>query len=148
METPRYYEFMNPILTALRERGGTLTNEEIVDAVVPIMRLPDEVLDRKQQGHNMGEVEYQIAWAESYLKKAGYLTQNTRGVWALTSEGKATDTINVRALLTDIRKEYVARRKEKGNLQTTLVDTEESRRLSQRSRRNLASIKQRRRLDY
>ena len=33
METPRYYECMNPILTALREGGGTLTNDEIVDAV-------------------------------------------------------------------------------------------------------------------
>jgi len=33
METPKYYEFMNPTLQALREKGGTLTNEEIVDAV-------------------------------------------------------------------------------------------------------------------
>ena len=45
---------MNPILTALREGGGTLTNAEIVDAVAKIMHFPDEVMNRKQQGHNMG----------------------------------------------------------------------------------------------
>ena len=51
METPRYYECMNPILTALREGGATLTNDEIVDAVANIMHLPDDVMNRKQQGH-------------------------------------------------------------------------------------------------
>jgi hypothetical protein len=54
---------MNPVLTALRERGGTLTNEEIVDAVAQIMYLPEDVMERKQQGHNMGKVEYRLAWA-------------------------------------------------------------------------------------
>jgi restriction system protein len=47
------------------------------------MRLPDEILERKQHGHNLSEVEYRIAWAKSYLKQAGYLTQSERGVWAL-----------------------------------------------------------------
>jgi restriction system protein len=113
MKTPKYYEFMNPTLQALREGGGTLTNEEIVDAVVNLMQLPEEILERKQQGHNLGEVEYRIAWAKSYLKKAGYLTQSERGVWALTSKGKETDSVDERAIVTDIRKEYNARRKEK-----------------------------------
>ena len=70
MKTPKYYEFMNPTLQALREGGGTLTNEEIVDAVVNLMQLPEEILERKQQGHNLGEVEYRIAWAKSYLKNS------------------------------------------------------------------------------
>jgi restriction system protein len=125
METPRYYECMNPILTALREGGGTLTNDEIVDAVANIMHLPDDVMNRKQQGHNMGEVAYRIAWAKSYLKKAGYLTQSSRGVWALTAEGKATDAVDVRAILTDVRKDYVTRRTEKELPPTVLGDSVE-----------------------
>lgn len=112
METPKYYEFMNPTLQALREGGGTLTNEEIVNAVVTLMRLPDDVLERKQHGYNLSEIEYRIAWAKSYLKQAGYLTQSERGVWALTSQGKDTLRINERAVVADIRKAYVARRKE------------------------------------
>ena len=86
---------MNPILTALRQGGSTLTNEEIVDAVATIMHLPDEVMNRKQQGHTVGEVAYRIAWAKSYLKKARDLTQSTRGVWALTTEGKAADALSM-----------------------------------------------------
>lgn len=113
METPKYYEFMNPTLQALREGGGTLTNEEIVNAVVTLMRLPDALLERTQHGHNLSEVEYRIAWAKSYLKQAGYLTQSERGVWALTSQGKDTPRMNERAIVTDIRKAYVARRKAK-----------------------------------
>jgi restriction system protein len=113
METPKYYEFMNPTLQALREGGGTLTNEEIVDAVVTLMRLPEEVLERQQHGHNLSEVEYRIAWAKSYLKQAGYLTQSERGVWALTPKGKDTPRINERAIVTANRKAYRTRRKEK-----------------------------------
>jgi restriction system protein len=73
----------------------------------------------------MGEVEYRVAWAKSYLKKAGYLTQSTRGVWALTSEGKSVDAVDVRAILTDVRKGYVTRRKEKEPPQTVLGDAVE-----------------------
>jgi restriction system protein len=124
METPKYYEFMNPTLQALREGGGTLTNEEIVDAVVTRMQLPDEVLERKQHGHNLSEVEYRIAWAKSYLKQAGYLTQSERGVWALTPKGKDTPRINERAIVTAIRKAYVARQKEKSPPPTQSVHEE------------------------
>src|SRR5919109_407579 len=113
METPKYYEFMNPILQALREGGGTLTNDEIVDAVVTRMQLPDDVLERQQHGHNLGEVEYRIAWVKSYLKQAGYLTQSERGEWALTPKGKDTHRVNERAIVTAIRRAYVARRKKK-----------------------------------
>ena len=103
---------MNPTLQSLRERGGTLTNEEIVDAVVIRMLLPNDVLGRQQHGHNLSEVEYRIAWAKSYLKQAGYLTQSTRGVWALTPKGKDTPRINERAIVTANRKAYRTRRKE------------------------------------
>jgi restriction system protein len=103
MDTPQYYEFMNPTLQALREGGGTLTNEEIVDAVARIMRLPDEVMERQQAGHpNIREFEYRIAWAKSYLKQAGYLTQSTRGVWVLTAEGKAIDAVHEPTSVKDV----------------------------------------------
>ena len=69
METPKYYQFMNPTLQALRLGGGSLTNEEIVNAVVNLMQLPDDVLNRQQHGHNLSEVEYRIAWAKSILRK-------------------------------------------------------------------------------
>jgi restriction system protein len=126
METPKYYEYMNPTLQALRAGGGTLTNEEIVNSVVHLMQLPDDVLDRQQHGHNLGEVEYRIAWAKSSLKKAGYLTQSARGVWALTPQGKETDSVDERAAVTEIRREYIAHRKERSILQSSQEPSGES----------------------
>lgn len=128
METPKYHEFMNPTLKAMRQGGGTLTNEEIVDAVAQLMNLPDEVMERQQTGHqNVGEVAYRIAWAKSYLKQAGYLTQSTRGVWALTPEGKATEVVDERSIVSEVKKAYQARRKAKQEAQQTVeqLDTEE-----------------------
>ena len=61
---------MNHTLQALRQGGGTLTNEEIVDAVAQLIHLPDEVMERRQAGyHHMRECEYRIAWAKLYLKR-------------------------------------------------------------------------------
>ena len=42
--------------------------------------------------HNNGpetEIGYRLAWARTYLKGMGLLTNSTRGVWALTDEGTA-----------------------------------------------------------
>ena len=120
MDTPKYYEFMNPTLQALREGGGTLTNEEIVDAVAQLMHLPDEVMERRQAGHHtMRECEYRIAWAKSYLKQAGYLTQSARGVWALTPDGKAIDAVDEHTIVVKVRRAYRARRKAQQAVQQT-----------------------------
>jgi restriction system protein len=33
------------------------------------------------------EIGYRLAWARTYLKGMGLLTNSSRGVWALTEEG-------------------------------------------------------------
>ena len=123
MDTPNFYEFMNPILQALRQGGDTLANDELVDAVFAIMELPDEVIERRQTGHpNTGEAEYRIAWAKTYLKKAGYLTQSSRAVWALTPEGKIANKINALSIVNDIRKEERERRRAKRNAEVEIEE--------------------------
>ena len=116
MKTPRFGELMNPILQALRAGGGTLTNAEIVDGVARVMQLPDEVLDRMHPpDNNISEVAYRIAWAKTYLKKAGYLTQSARGVWALTPKGKDSDRVDPKAVVDSEKRKYAARRKKKAS---------------------------------
>lgn len=42
--------------------------------------------------HNDGpetEIAYRLAWAGTYLKGMGLLTNSSRGVWALTDDGTA-----------------------------------------------------------
>ena len=38
---PRYTELMQPTLEALRQMGGSGTNDEIRDTVIKILSLPD-----------------------------------------------------------------------------------------------------------
>jgi len=94
MDTPKYYEFMNPILQALREGGGSLTQVEMVDAVELIMALPEAVMERRHARYSMvREFDYCLALAQAYLKKVGYLTRSARGVWVLTPKGYAIEAV-------------------------------------------------------
>jgi restriction system protein len=94
MDTPTYDEFISPILQALREGGGSLTQVEIVDAVERIMDLPEAVIERRHARYSMiREFNYHLALAQSYIKKAGYLTRSSRGVWVLTPKGRTIGAV-------------------------------------------------------
>jgi restriction system protein len=92
MDTLTYDEFINPILQALREGGGSLTQVEMVDAVERIMDLPEAVIERRHARYAMiREFNYHLSLAQAYLKKEGCLTRSARGVWVLTPKGRAID---------------------------------------------------------
>ncbi len=84
---PQYNEMLLPALQAVAELGGSASIGEIVETVVKQQGFSDV-----QQGvlHNNGpetEIGYRLAWARTYLKGMGLLTNSARGVWALTDEG-------------------------------------------------------------
>ena len=71
------------------ELGGSASISEIIETV--ILR---EGFSEAQQSvlHHDGpgtEIGYRLAWARTYLKGMGLLTNSSRGVWALTEEGAA-----------------------------------------------------------
>jgi restriction system protein len=89
---PQYNEMLWPVLQAVAELGGSASIGEIVETVTK-----REAFSEAQQAvlHNNGpetEVGYRLAWARTYLKGMGLLTNSTRGVWALTDEGMALVT--------------------------------------------------------
>src|SRR5664280_89365 len=80
---------MWPTLTAVSELGGSGSIGEIAEVVVE-----REAFTEDQQAvlHNDGpetEIEYRLAWARTYLKGMGLLTNSKRGVWTLTEDGTA-----------------------------------------------------------
>ena len=88
--SPTYTELINPTYEALIELGGSGTNTEICDKVIEMMKLPDEVVDESHLGNvNQSELEYQLAWARTYLKNYGVLERSARSVWSLTPEYSA-----------------------------------------------------------
>src|SRR5690242_15862167 len=91
-DVPPYHELLWPTLQAVTELGGSASIGEIVETVIKRRGFSDT-----QQGvlHNTGpetEIGYRLAWARSYLKGMGLLTNSARGIWALTDEGSALIT--------------------------------------------------------
>lgn len=82
-----FLRFMNPLLDAMREKGGQARPREIYDAIAQNLSLSEE--ERTVTNKNgYPRFENQIAWARSYLVKTGYLDSPSRGVWRLTDKGK------------------------------------------------------------
>lgn len=84
---PPYHEMLWATMVAVSVSGGSASIGEIVDRVVKYEGYSDE-----QQAvlHGDGpntEIEYRLAWARTYLKGMGLLTNSKRGVWSLTSAG-------------------------------------------------------------
>lgn len=84
---PPYHEMMWATLVAVSDSGGSASISEIVDRAVKYEGYSDE-----QQAVLLGdgpntEIEYRLAWARTYLKGMGLLTNSKRGVWSLTTAG-------------------------------------------------------------
>ncbi|MEO7327322.1 MAG: winged helix-turn-helix domain-containing protein [Minicystis sp.] len=111
-DTPRipvFQEYMNPILDALRRRGGRLAIEDLDRAVVEDMKLSTEVcgIPHEATKPDRSEISYRMAWSRTFLKKAGLLETPERGVWALTTAGASAGDIDARALASQVTATYV-----------------------------------------
>lgn len=113
LKFPKYSDFHWPTLMAVREAGGTATNDEINERVVKREAYSEEL---QQVLHNAGprtELEFRIAWARSWLKGMGLLDNDGKGVWSTTANGRSaveTDLPELRARYTaDLKKKRKAR---------------------------------------
>jgi len=89
VDLPQYHELLWPALQGVSELGGSASITEIAETVVKREAFSD---DQQAALHNDGpetEIGYRLAWARTYLKGMGLLTNSARGVWALTDEGTA-----------------------------------------------------------
>ena len=102
MDVPKYHDLMNPALQALRNLGGSASNTELVEEVVRIMKLPQELVDIPSHNGRQTLLEYRLAWARTYLKKVGLVTNSERGVWALTAEGRDAEKVNPTEVKRDV----------------------------------------------
>lgn len=104
MAIPSHSAMFGDVLSTLREMDGSGTIAEIdsrvTDKLIASGRLTEEeALQPHDQEHGeRTEVAYRLAWARTFLKGAGYLENSSRGVWALTSAGRETETLNPQAI--------------------------------------------------
>ena len=102
-KAPGYADLLLDTLKVIANRGGSASIEEIHDGVVERRKFPDDVVDELHPGSTVTtELEYNLAWARTYLRKNGLILRSKNGVWALTklgAEASKKDSIDRKAIV-------------------------------------------------
>ncbi|MGV9363084.1 restriction endonuclease [Amycolatopsis sp. NPDC003731] len=94
VEIPSARSLVWPVVCALRELGGSGRIDEIDDKVAQLEGFTDE--QQQFDGRNGLELPYRLRWARTMAKKRGLVETVSRGVWALTKDGKEVDEAEVK----------------------------------------------------
>ena len=114
MSAPKYDELLEPLFKSMHELGGSASIEEQEERVAALMELSDEDLSEIHRD-NKTKFSYRLAWARTYLKRYGVLTNSARGVWSLTAEGQKRPEVKKREIKRYVQNLDRAKRvKEKG----------------------------------
>ncbi len=84
----RQEDFYLPILIALDGLGGSGQIEEINNRVFEITQLDDDDLAATYEKSGSLMAAHKIAFGRSYLREAGLLKNEGRGLWVLTEAGR------------------------------------------------------------
>ena len=85
---PQYHEMMWPVLTALKELGGSATVKEMYEQVVKDEGYTEDQQQVLTKDKRMPEIQYRLHWARTHLRAVGAIENSARGVWTLTEHGK------------------------------------------------------------
>jgi restriction system protein len=102
-DLPTFDQFIKPLLEALIDLGGSGSIEEINEKIYSLSKLTEEQLEIPHGEDGRTEIEYRLAWTRTYLKKAGFLENSARGIWALTNAQINPNDINVDSIVKSYR---------------------------------------------
>jgi restriction system protein len=90
---PKFVQYFDSVLKALKELGGLRTPAEVVEKVAEIKNVSEA---EQQEKLPSGALRFanQVAFARQYLVWGGYLDPSKRGVWSLTEKGRMSSGIS------------------------------------------------------
>ena len=94
---PEFTKWVNPVLRALSELGGSARPREVVERVAKNENVPDDVLDQLNPAGGQ-RFPNQVHWARFYLADSGYIDRSKHGVWKLTDTGAALPPLDEKAI--------------------------------------------------
>ncbi len=103
MAVPFFEDMMNPTLQALKELGGEGHIDEIEEKVAKILELSDEEIYEVHRPSRT-KLSYRLAWSRNYLKRYGLIEKVGHAYWALTGEGRKTDSVDKAEVILRIKK--------------------------------------------
>ena len=110
-DLPAHVQFFLPILTVLRESGGSASPVELKDDLVTMLEISDNELEEKLKT-GVSRINNMIGWSKVYLVREGLLDTSDQNVWSLTEEGlkrQLTDD-DVHNIFKKIHSGFVAKR--------------------------------------
>ena len=122
-DLPAYEDFFVDVMQAIKDLGGSGTNQEIYAKVVELRNISDEELNVLHNEGPMTEIEYRLRWTQTYLKKDGLIENASRGVWSLLERGREINhakLLQTKARVTEIYREKQRAKKRASNAQLDL----------------------------
>jgi restriction system protein len=102
---PTFDKLMAPALRALKAMGGSASNEELLGKIIELEQIPQDVQAVQHTDHRQTKLNYNLAWAKTYLKKAGAVENSSRGVWSLTKPGELLSAKDIAAIPAQVRRQ-------------------------------------------
>lgn len=99
---PEFARWINPLLQALNQLGGTARPREVVERVAKNECVPDEVLDELNPSGGQ-RFPNQVHWARFFLVDAGLIDRSRRGVWKLTEAASGIGPLSDAGLVSLVR---------------------------------------------
>lgn len=75
-------------IEALKDLGGSGSNQEIVNRVIEREGITEEEQSFLLPNNRDRRLDYYLSWARTYLKRGGALENSSRAVWSLTNKGE------------------------------------------------------------
>lgn len=92
---PKFSDLLEPTFKAIKTLGGSAKNDEIIKQIVSDLKLSNEVVDIIHAGTtSRTELDYQVAWAKTYLKNYGAIESSARSVWTITKDFYNVDSVS------------------------------------------------------
>src|SRR5436305_4756106 len=85
---PAFNDLLWPTLKALKAMGGSASNDELLAKIIEVEGIPENVAAFIHTDNRQTKLGYNLAWAKTYLKRAGAIENSSRGVWAITASGE------------------------------------------------------------
>jgi len=101
---PSFKQLIVPTFLALKELGGSGSNDEILNQIISDLSIADDVADISHKGStSLTELSYRAAWSRTYMKAYGVISNSARAVWSITPEFAQVETLDAKQLVTEVR---------------------------------------------
>lgn len=113
-KVPKRDDCLDPILATLHELGGSASRGELksraIERIMKLFGLTPDVLQVPAGQGNKSNLELNVGFSISRLKRLDLIDNSERGVWSLTEKGRRTQKVDPDEIVELVRQQNLARK--------------------------------------